>query len=63
MKYLPMSLATQEIASKYETRRQHKHEDGQDGRGDDDEEVDLFSHRGALHFCIEKAANSYRPVF
>jgi len=59
VKYLPMSLATQKIASKYERRRQYKHEDGQDGRDDDDEEVDLFSRRGVFHFCIGRVANSY----
>ena len=53
-----MSLATQKIASKYERRRQYKHEDRQDGR-DDDEEVDLFSRRGAFHFCIGRVADSY----
>jgi len=54
-----MSLATQKIASKYERRRQYKHEDGQDGRDDDEEEVDLFSRRGVFHFCIGRVSNSY----
>ncbi|KAF5351925.1 hypothetical protein D9756_007456 [Leucocoprinus leucothites] len=40
VKYLPMSLATQKIASKYEKQRKHRHERGQ---GETDDEIDLFS--------------------
>jgi len=59
VKYLPMSLAMQKIASKYERRRQYKHEDRQDGRDDDDDEMDLFSRRGAFYFCTGKVTRSY----
>ncbi|KAJ3569623.1 hypothetical protein NP233_g4933 [Leucocoprinus birnbaumii] len=40
IKYLPMSLATQKLASNYERRRKHRHQGVQD---EIDNEVDLFS--------------------
>jgi len=53
MKYLPMSLATQKMASRDEKQGKYKRKDGQD-EPDDDDGMDLFSRKGTFLFCIGK---------